>query len=423
MKRLILALVVLSLFNVSSFAQGEGAIPVMTLQTSLPLIGAGGIGVAKANNDPIGYYLNPAILGYTSQNNHASLFFMPNKVDWFPSISIDVTKNTYGFNLGYNFSELDIPISIGFGYIHDKFDYGTFYRTGSDGPDIIGQFDSYDIFDAYSFGIGIDYYLQFNLGMSIKPYDSNLGPSVTENEKVEAKAEGTAFDYGTMIITPISKLLFNDAKYEFCETAYIKPNVNFTLGYAISNVGDEVVYFDEAQADPLSRTGRLGYTFDFGFDAHINNTEINLFTYSFTAEVEDILIKTIEPEPGVFGGIFDGYQSFLGDIDVWDNLVLLNPSDKVILRKGHTLSLFETLTLTTGSFVGRGYRSTIGTSGYGLSSEGVLKIISATMNNSFFTYFAKHFVVEYYDVTLFEGYNRLDTEMQGISLHMNNIKF
>ncbi len=406
------------------FAQGEGAIPVMTFQTSLSLIGAGEIGAAKANKDPIGYYLNPAILGYTSQNNHASLFFMPSKVDWFPKWNIsDLTKNTYGFNIGYNLSEFDIPISIGFGYMHDMFNYGTFSRTSSDGPEVIGQYESYDTFDAYSFGIGFDYYLQFNFGMSIKPFESNLSDSPTENEPSSGKAEGTAFDYGIMIITPISTLLFDDAKYEFCETAYLKPTVNFTLGYAITNIGDEVVYFDEAQSDPLSRTGRLGYTFDFGYDAHINDTEINLFTYSFTAEVEDILIKTVEPEPGVFGGKFDGYQSLLGDIDVWDNLVLLNPSDKVVVHKGHTLNLFETLTLTSGGFVGRGYSTTAGTSGYGLSSEGLLKIISGTFDKPFLNYIAKHFVIEYYDVTMFDGYNGLDTEMNGIALHMNNIEF
>jgi len=421
MKRLIVALLVLNLFYVNSFAQDEGAMPVMTMQTSLPLIGAGGIGVAKPNSDPIGFYLNPAILGYTSQNNHASLFFMPNKVDWMPSWNLDLTKNTYGFNLGYNFSELDIPISIGFGYMHDRFDFGTFQIIGPSGPEVIGEFDSYDTFDVYSFGIGIDYYLQFNLGMSIKPFESNLSASPTENEPGYGKVTGTAFDYGAMIITPISKLLFDDAKYEFCKTAYLKPVVNFTLGYAITNVGDEITYFDEAQSDPLSRTARLGYTFDFGFDAHINNNEINLLSYSFTAEVEDILIRQ-KTEDGIFVGTFDGYQSFLGDIDIWDNLVLLNPNDKVVIHKGHTLNLFETLTLTSGSFVGKGYPTTVGTSGYGISSEGLAKILSGTMDSSFLNYFAKHFVIEYFDVTMFEGYHGFDTDMQGISLHMNNIK-
>lgn len=248
MKRLIIVLVSLSLFNIYNFAQGEGELPVMTIQTSLPLIGAGEIGVAKPNNDPIGYYLNPAILGYTSQNNHASLFFMPNKVDWIPSWNHDLTKSTYGFNLGYNFNEFGLPISVGFGYMHDRFDYGTLYSTGSGIPLIIGgQTDSHDSFDAYSFGVGIDYYFLFNIGMSIKPFDSRFNDSPLENENTIMSAEGTAYDYGAMIITPISQLFFDNYKYEFCNNSYLIPSVNFTLGYAITNVGDEISYIDEAQ--------------------------------------------------------------------------------------------------------------------------------------------------------------------------------
>ena len=416
MKRIIFALLLINLLSGTSFAQGEGAMPVLTFQTSLPLLGAGAIGVAKPNFDPIGYYLNPAILGYSSQNNHVSLFFMPKKVDLIPAHGVDISKNTYGFNLGYNFSELDIPISIGFGYMHDKMDYGTFYRTGAYSPEIIGEFNSYDIFDAYSFGVGIDYYLLFNIGMSIKPFDSNIGSQPTENEIGIGKVEGTAFDYGLMIIAPISKLLFDDSKIEFCKTAYSKPNVNFTLGYAVTNVGDEISYTDYAQKDPLSRTGRLGYTFDFGFDAHINDIQINLFTYSFTAEVQDILIEQSDLHQ------FVGYQSLLDDVDIWDNLISLNPSDKVILHKGHTLSLYETLTLTSGGYIGPGYSTTVGTSGYGLSSEGLLKIVSAMMENSTLKYFTKHFVIEYYDVTIFKDYHGFDTELNGISLHMKNIE-
>lgn len=419
MKQLILAILLLNLFNVSNFAQGEGAMPVMTLQTSLPLLGAGWIGTAKPNNDPIGFYLNPAILGYSSQNNHASLFFMPTKANWIPYWKHDLTKNTYGFNVGYNFNELGIPISVGFGYIHDYMDYGVFKITGSNGPKVIGKFNSYDTFNTYSFGVGIDYYLLFNFGMSVKPYESHLSNRPTENEVGAGEAEGTAYDYGTMIIAPISKLLFNNAKYEFCKTAYIKPVMNFTLGYSITNVGDKIIYYDKAQADPLSRTGRLGYTFDFGYDVHINNTEINLFTYSFTAEVEDILIK----KRNFNSSKPSEYQSFLGDIDIWDNLVLLNSNNKVVVHKGHTLNLFETLTLTSGSFSGRGYHTTVGTSGYGLSSEGLLKIVSSNSDSSLLNYFAKHFAIEYYDIAIFRDYNGFTTKMQGISLHMKNIKF
>ena len=417
MKKFILILSLLTIINSYSFAQGEGALPGMTIQTSLPLMGAGLIGVAKPNNDAIGFYLNPAILGYSSQNNHASIFFMPKKADWIPSWNLDLTKSTYGFNVGYNLKDLGVPIFLGFGYLHDKIDYGHHYRTSPYSPQITLNVSPYDSYDVYSLGIGIDYYLLFNFGMSVKPFDSIFGDQQTENEMGLGKVEGTAYDYGSMIIAPISKLFFNDMKYEFCESNFVRPVVNFTVGYTISNIGDEVMYVDEAQKDPLSRTGRLGYTFDFGFDAHINNNIINIFTYSFTAEAEDILINQNDMH------LFVGYQSFLGDIDVWDNLVLLSPSDKVVLHKGHTLNLFETLTITSGSYIGRGYNTTVGTAGYGLSTEGISKMISASTNNKILKYITKHFVVDYFNATILKDYNGFDTELSGISLHMKNIEF
>ena len=416
MKRSILVLLLLNLLNGLNFAQGEGALSGHTMQRSLPLIGAGQIGVAKPNNDPIGYYLNPAILGYSSQNNHASIFFMPNKTEWIKAFGLDLTRNTFGFNIGYNFKEYDLPISVGFGYMHDKFSYGTFSVTGPSGPEVIDEYEAYDSFDNFSFGVGIDYGVLFSLGFSVKPFDSNMGDNITENETMPNKASGTAFDYGTMIIVPISKLLFNNVKCDLSNTTFIKPTTNFTLGYSLTNVGDEIVYGDNEQADPISRTARLGYTIDLGFDAYINKNKVNLISYSFTAEAEDILIKQNDSHE------FDGYQSFLGDIDVGKHLVQLKADDKVIVHKGHTINLFETLTITTGSFTGRGYPEVKNTNGYGFSSEGLLKLFSYSANNTTLNYIAKHFVVEYYDVTIFADW-QFETDMEGISLHMKNITF
>jgi hypothetical protein len=326
---------------------------------------------------------------------------MPSKVNWIEAFGMDLTWNTLGFNVGYNLEEYNLPISIGFGYMYDKFSYG-----------VINEKELYDSFNNFSFGVGIDYGVFLSFGLSIKPFKSLLGESMTE--KVY-EAKGTAYDYGAMIIVPISNLLFNNVKCELSNTTFIKPTTNFTIGYSLTNVGDEIVYVDNEQADPISRTARLGYTIDFGFDAYINKNKVNLITYSFTAEAEDILIK--QNETG-----FDGYQSFLGDIDIGKHIVQLKADDKVIVHKGHTINLFETLTITTGSFTGHGYPEVKNTNGYGFSSEGLLKLFSYSANNTTLNYIAKHFVVEYYDVTIFADWEGFETDMQGVSLYMKNIE-
>ncbi len=397
MKRLFLALLLLNFMNVLNFAQGEGVLPSLTMQRSLPLIGAGNIGAAKANNDPIGYYLNPAILGYTSQNNHASLFFMPTEMKF-----RGIPTSTFGFNVGYNLKDFSIPISVGFGYMNDIINYETYTAS------------IYDSFKNFSFGVGIDYYVLLNFGVSIKSYKSSLGPYGGRGQ-----AKGTAFDYGAMIIAPISKLLFNDMKINISDISTIKPTVNFTIGYSLTNVGDEVVYFDKVQSDPLSRTGRLGYTLDFGFDTFINENKVNLITYSFTAEVEDILIEKNEENQ------FVGYQSFLGDINIGRNLIQLEEDEKVRVRIGNTINIFETITFTFGFFAKRGnidehYQSNK-TKGIGFSSEGILKLWSYSANNSTLSYIAKHFILEYFSVAKYTG-SWAETDMSGFSLHMKNVE-
>jgi hypothetical protein len=107
------------------------------LQQSPQFTGAAQVGVAVPPIDPMGFYLNPAVLGETSNEFNFTTLFLPSKVDWLNLGRYEFS--TFGLSLGYNFekSVLNIPLSVGFGYIKNKLDYGTFYRTSSGSPDPI----------------------------------------------------------------------------------------------------------------------------------------------------------------------------------------------------------------------------------------------------------------------------------------------
>ncbi|MCW8848717.1 MAG: hypothetical protein OQJ81_01960, partial [Melioribacteraceae bacterium] len=154
------------------FGQGEGVMPFTTFQQSPLLLGAGQIGVSIPNDDVLGFYFNPAILGYSSRINHTSVSFMPDKIKWMPHLFDKLTLHNYGFNLGYNLesTKLELPISIGLGFIHSKFDFGEYNITTEFSPEVIGKSQSYDLFNSFSLGIGIDYFLRFNVGVSLKFY-------------------------------------------------------------------------------------------------------------------------------------------------------------------------------------------------------------------------------------------------------------
>ena len=127
--------------------------------------------------------------------------------------------------------------------------------------------------------------------------------------------DGTIFDYGALLILPISELFMENINFNIYNSTILKPITNFSMGYSLANFGDEIYVYDQSQADPISRTARLGYTFEIGTDIFLRNIKLNLFKYSFSAEANDILIERIS-------GNFQ-YQSGIGDINFSDHLINL----------------------------------------------------------------------------------------------------
>jgi hypothetical protein len=264
-------LFVISIMFISP-AYGQSAVQFLTLQQSPLLLGAGQIGAAIPVKDGSGYYFNPAQLGYFSRENNLSVFFQPQKIDLVPELE-NTTFQSYGLALGYDFKNNDynLPLSIGIGYLHNRINYNYPDLTTS------GQYNAYDSFDCFSIGAGYDYYLLFSLGFPVKSFTSVL----PDYEPRSYKATGTAFDFGAMITAPVYKLLFNDLKFQINEKSSLMPKADFTLGYSLTNVGKKIYYIDPAQADPIPRTARLGYTFNFGLELSIGRAKnLNLAEYS-----------------------------------------------------------------------------------------------------------------------------------------------
>jgi len=169
-----LAIILIFVFRNTIFAQGESAVPMLYLNPSPKLNGLGMVGTSLPNDDPAGFYYNPAQLGYISQTNNVSFQFYPSKLNW---LGLNFTKyeNT-SFNIGYNFKNLlgGLNLSAGFGYIHSKMNFGNFIFSAPDSPTPLYSADSFDQFDAYGFGVGIDYLVQFNLGITYKNIHSQL---------------------------------------------------------------------------------------------------------------------------------------------------------------------------------------------------------------------------------------------------------
>jgi hypothetical protein len=397
-----------------NYAQGEAAIPVLELNPSPKFDAMGMVGTSIPNNDPFGFYYNPAQLGYNSQSNNISFQFFPSKVNWLGFNN--VSYNNTAFNIGFNFKKWldDLSLSVGFGYIHSKMDYGTFIMTGPDSPTPIGTFTSYDEFNVYGFGLGVEYnYIKFNIGITYKNINSVLTSQPSVDIAGKGKAKISAMDYGFLIAAPIVKLI--NPKYKLFSYYDMNaiPYLNVSIGYARLNQGGEVYYIDPSQADPLPRTARLGYTFSTGFNIHFNNVSIRMLGYNFSAEADDILIDR--------NIVSYSYQSGLGDINIQKNLIELRGDEKVTVHKGHCFSFFDTFSYMIGRFDGHGYYNQK-SSGFGLRARGVLQLIKTAVDSQVYNYIADHIDIQYYSTMIFENAFG-QTRLEGLGLTFSGFFF
>lgn len=398
-KRIVFFIVFGTILNSVTLAQGEAAIPFLVLPLSPSLNAMGATGSSIPTDDPYGFLFNPAQLGHTSQKTNLSFIFYPSKVNW---LGLDQLKlSGVALNLGYNFKNLvGIPLSIGFGFSNPELNFEEF-RSGAK-----------DYYNAYSFGIGIDYFVQLNAGVTYKDITSILGDQLIGITNSSAKADVSTIDYGFLLNIPVIKLIDDKLFFNIIDDIPIKPYFNFSTGYSQSNIGDEVYYIDPAQADPLPRTTRLGYGISLGLDFLVDKTPFSFIKFDFSVDAEDILV-----ERDMLG--FE-YQNGFGDIDIGWNIFQIRGDEKVIAHSGYRIYLLETLGIINGKFSGRGFGLST-TSGIEIRATGLLKMLSKYSSNKVVEFIANHFDLRYYSTTY--SPNRFDIEMDGIALIFRGFEF
>ncbi len=410
-KFLLVFIFIFVLLQDSGFAQGEAAVPFLLLQPSPSLSAMGQTGTALPTEDPFGFVWNPAQLGYTNQDNSLRYIFYPSKIDWIPAFNAGLQLRGMAFNAGYNFKDLiGFPISLGFGYSNTEINFGTFLRTSS-----IGAIESKDYYDAYSVGVGIDYFVQFSAGLTIKSVTSILGPFPPGEESsstLTAKGDKTAIDFGFLIDIPVLKLIDQNLKMGSEEGNILKPDFNLSLGYSKSNIGDKIYYIDRAQADPFPRIDRLGYGVTAGLDYVSDDIQLNTVNLSFTAEADDILVT---------GDNLTGwsYQSTLSDLRFWKNIINIEGDGKIVSHAGFRIDLFETVSLSTGHFTGRGYQVRK-TNGFELRAKGLFKLYALWAKDPITEFLRDHIDVVYYNTNFFADHE-LETKMTGLALYLHNL--
>ncbi|MBE0572777.1 MAG: hypothetical protein IH618_14645 [Ignavibacteriaceae bacterium] len=399
------------LFSITSFAQGEAAVPFLMLNPSPSQSAMGSTGTALPTEDPFGFLWNPAQLGYTSQTNNLSYIFYPAKLEWLPAFNLDLELKAIAFNTGYNFKDLiGVPLSFGFGYSNFEVNFGEFVRTDENG-NVIGTFEAKDYYDAYSFGLGLDVGVQLSVGYTIKDVTSILSDQPTGEEQGTGMAETTVNDFGILFIVPVLKLIDDKMQVQFDEDLFAQPKFNFSLGYSKSNIGDSISYIDPAQADPLPRVARTGYGIATGFDLVTDDFSINAFNLSFTVEAEDILVSG--------SSMSQSHWEYQDDLDFWKNIVQIEGDEQIVSRTGTKIEFVETFTYNFGHFSGKGYGQRK-TNGYEVRFKGFLKVAALWAKHPVTDFLRDHFDIIYYNTNYFADHD-LETKMTGLAFYVHNL--
>jgi hypothetical protein len=398
------ALIFVILFSRINIAQGEAAVPFLLLNPSPSLSAMGATGAALPTYDPFAFLWNPAQLGYNSLNNNLSFIFYPSPVNWLPVFNTDIELSALAFNLGYNFNDLiGFPLSFGFAYSNVKINYGTFYYPFPS-PVPPTYFEPKDYYNAYSFGLGMDYYVQLSIGYTIKSITSDLNSDIS--------AEATVNDFGLLLNVPVIRLIDENLLLPLDEGLKGKPTFDFSFGYSKSNIGDEIIYIDAAQADPLPRTDRTGYGLSAGFDLITKNLQLNAFTISFTSEADDILINRDTT------GHWE-YQSTWSDLDFWKNIIMIEGDEDIVSRTGTKLEFVESFAYYFGHFSGRGFDERE-TNGYEIRAKGIFKLWALWANDPITDFLRDHFDIRYYNTNYFANH-AFETQMTGLSFYFTNL--
>lgn len=385
-----LSVIFLSLFafNFYSFAQSEAALSFLTIPVSPVNAGMGNTGTSLPSDDVFGFLSNPAQLGYLSQHTNLSFQLYPEESLIYNILSY----NSVAFNLGYNFERLiKFPLSFGVGYNRTKDEFKIW--PGND----------MDKYDAFSFGIGVDYFVELSAGYTYKNITSEIA---------EFSAAVSAYDLGFLLNVPVTRLIFKQNNLNFISSLELKPELNFSIGYAQSNIGGEIYYVDPAQADPLPRTAVLGYSVSAGLKEMDMKMPLEIVHLDFSAEAKDYLIN--RDSTGAFS-----YQPAFGDINVGKNILGIKGDNKVYAQAGFKIELLETALLLHGHS-GRA-NGLIATNGYGLRTRGLFKVLADNSENQALNFLAEHLDIVYYSSEYYVD-TPFEVSFKGLQITLSNFQ-
>ena len=254
-------LLVMAMSTGASAAITDAAVLFLRLENSARAAAMGRVSTVMVDGQSALY--NPGAMGLFHLDKAFSVT-VPGSNDWLPELSDDISLKSGGVSLGGSPSYFgrevspDFNFSLAAAYSELRLDYGTFTRTGNT-AEAIGEFEPYDKAECYSFAGAVEMgrLLYAGIGYTHKNITSQLAEQGAGVEVSSFKSDGSAHDYGVMLqLRPLNRLLPEyavDGGFSRFRFAAVP-----SFAYVKANIGDDMVYIDAAEADPLPKTRKLG---------------------------------------------------------------------------------------------------------------------------------------------------------------------
>jgi hypothetical protein len=247
---LLAAMIVMAAVPRFAFSQGESAVPFMLIAPNARADGMGEAGTGIAD-DPSAAFWNPAGLAFQDGQN-VSLTHS----NWLPQFQ---QADLFYDYFVYTNSIPDIGGTISAQIIY--LNLGEFNVT-TISPDVVGTFKGYEV--AVTGGYSTKLTSELGLGINLKYIRSVLAPFDVQGQGREGIGSSAAFDIAFMWRpNNLSIPLLGDLEDRF------------SFGFNLTNLGPKITYIDEAQADPLPTTLRIGFGYKI-LKSQFNNATFNV---------------------------------------------------------------------------------------------------------------------------------------------------
>ena len=255
--------------SILSASPGDASAVFLLISPGAASVATGEAQVAKAD-DAYATFFNPAGLAFQTGEEYAGMH-----VNWLPGLADDIYYEFIAYKkhipwlgtVGGNITFLNLGEQAGM----DEFQNST------------GTFSSYMWAASLSYGSKINETSAW--GTNFKLVHQKLADRVTAGESGKPYSTDFAFDIG-----------------------YLKKFNRLNLGFSISNIGPEVDFLDEQQADPMPTTMRMGV-----FSNVFNNETLKL---NFLFDANKMLVARYEQMDWNGNGVIESGKE-QGFVDPW----------------------------------------------------------------------------------------------------------